>query len=156
MGLLPTSFLLLLAGGLGAGCHRTDRVNQTKGVTMEQRINDAPALLPDLADRAQFVFVGKVLQLGPSPGFVSGEVPAYQTVKLHAEQVLKGDLAPLGEIAVQILILQGRRFVGRDAASIPALDPTMLHPDARLLVYAQPACSGFRALPDERAIELLK
>ena len=52
----------------------------------------------------RLIFEGKVLAIGPSPGYGSGGVQAYQLVKYHVNHVCEGNYAE-SEILVDHLLL---------------------------------------------------
>jgi len=56
-------------------------------------------------------FEGTVSQIGPDPGYLSGDLPAYQLVKYRVERILTGRYEGK-EIVVDHLILTGKELEG--------------------------------------------
>jgi hypothetical protein len=109
-----------------------------RGVIVPKQTNDAPApsQAPDfvaIAKTSDLVFVGTVLERGAPPGFWSGRVPAYQTLKYRVDDVLKGSVEH-EEVAIDHLVVGGTATA--EPGDVPALSASLFAVGSRVLVFA--------------------
>ena len=99
--------------------------------------------LPDLIDRSLTIVAGKVIKIGPSPGFWSEVLPAIQDVQYDVLKVYKGgigggslgqDNASGPQITVSYKIIKGSRLVQKHP---PGLSPQIFAPGKELVLFLQ-------------------
>ena len=87
--------------------------------------------------RADLIFVGTVVHVGPTPKFRSGGFMALQAVRYKVEKVLKGVLpAGTAELDVQHVVVGGSRTADRSPKA-NRLSPSVFAPGSRLVVVAR-------------------
>jgi len=86
--------------------------------------------------RADLVFVGTVVHVGPPPKFRSGRFMALQEVRYKVEDVLKGALpGGTGALKVQHVVVGGSRTAD-PSPEANRLSPIVFAPGSRLVVVA--------------------
>ena len=102
----------------------------------------APATA-DPGDR--LAFVGTIVEVGPSPGYWSGRLTAYQEVRYRVTAVTAGPVTVGDEVTVLHPLVTGTPTVEPDT---PALRAALFHPDAELAVTAERTPTGWTATDD--------
>lgn len=87
--------------------------------------------LKDLNNDADMVIIGKVIEVGKSPGFWSGIVPAVQTVTYSVVGVLRGECKE-DKITVEHILVCGSATSDPEK---PELSPKVFRKDAYLIVF---------------------
>jgi hypothetical protein len=96
--------------------------------------SEEKAVLSGLAADADYVFVGRVAELGQPPATWSGYYLTTQKVRYVVEDVLKGDLSSGEPLAVAHVVVAGSRQANPQAVG---LDPDLFVPDRRFIVFAK-------------------
>jgi hypothetical protein len=96
-------------------------------------------------------FVARVDYVGPEPQFLSGRVPALQTVGLTVTEVRRGDVQPGQSLELDVVVVAGAPSVGIGTTGMPALDPVAIQVGAP--VTARAGASGGRWMASEVRVE---
>ena len=91
-------------------------------------------------------FAGRVDYVGPEPEFLSGLVPALQTVGMTVTDVRRGPVSVGDSVDVDVLIVGGNPHVGIGESGVAALDPSMVQPGVLLVASANSANGRWLAL----------
>jgi hypothetical protein len=97
-------------------------------------------------ESADASFVGRVSYVGPEPAYLSGIAPALQTLGMTVTDVRQGSLSVGDSTEVDVVVVAGNPHIGVGTAGIPALDASMVQPDALVLVWANLAGGRWRAV----------
>jgi hypothetical protein len=98
-------------------------------------------------DSVDATFTGRVDYVGSEPEFLSGRVPALQTVGLTVTDVRSGDAVAVGDtVDVDVMVYAGAPHVGIGEAGLPALDSSMVQPGVLLVAWANAADGRWRAI----------
>jgi hypothetical protein len=92
-------------------------------------------------------FVARVDYVGPEPEFLSGRVPALQTVGITVTEVRSGEVQPGQSLELDVVVVAGAPSVGIGTTGLPALDPAMIQVGAP--VTARAGASGGRWIASE-------
>lgn len=96
-------------------------------------------------DEADAEFVGRVTYVGSEPTYVSGAVPAIQTVGLTVTDARRGAVAVDDVVDVDVVVVGGEPHITVGEAGLPALDASMVQPGVLLLAYANDAEGRWQA-----------
>ena len=90
-------------------------------------------------DEADAEFVGLVNSVGPEPTYVSGAVPAVQTLELTVTEATRGAVAVDDVIDVDVVVVGGEPHISVGRAGLPALDSSMVQAGVLVRAYANDA-----------------
>lgn len=99
---------------------------------------------PDSTDAE---FAGRVDSIGPEPQFLTGRVPALQTLGVTVTDVRRGAGVSVGDsVDLDVLIVRGNPHVSPGASGVPALDSSMIQPGVLLVAWANRTDGRWQAL----------
>lgn len=90
-------------------------------------------------------FIATVSAVGEEPHYVSGFVPAYQSLNVNVSEVIRGQLQP-GAIDLDVLVAMGYPHIGWGMNGLPALDSNMVQPGVSIHVWANYENNRWRAV----------
>jgi hypothetical protein len=89
--------------------------------------------LPNLVDRSLMILAGRVIKVGPSPGFWSEVLPAIQVVQYDVLATYKGKV-PDPQITVSYKVVKGSRLVEKHP---PGLSRQVFAEGKELMLFLQ-------------------
>lgn len=101
-------------------------------------------------DRADVVFLARILELRPAPTGWSGFVETWQEVSYEVVQVFKGELRAGEQISVRHRIVAR----SRTAADQPGLRKDWFVVGGRLVVFARRDAAGWSTVDEEQGVML--
>jgi hypothetical protein len=110
------------------------------GYRSPQRYGGGPS-----RDEADAEFVGLVNYVGPEPTYVSGAVPAVQTLEVKVQEATRGAVAVDDVIEVDVVVVGGEPHITVGQAGLPALDPSMVQAGVLVRAYANDAEGRWQA-----------
>ncbi len=96
-------------------------------------------------DEADAEFVGLVNSVGPEPTYVSGAVPAVQTLELTVKEATRGAVAVDDVVEVDVVVVGGEPHISVGRAGLPALDSSMVPAGVLVRAYANDAEGRWQA-----------
>ena len=98
-----------------------------------------------VTESAEAEFVGQVNYVGAEPEYLSGRVPALQTLGMTITDVRRGYASAGDNVEVDVVVVAGAPHIGLGTAGLPALDATMVQPGVLVQVWANRAGDRWRA-----------
>lgn len=89
------------------------------GIALILLVSQTDLRLKSLPCQADLIVLGEVVEVGPPPGFWSGQFPAAQALRYKVTEVLKGELA-VNKLDIQIFVVQNDPLSDREK---PMLSP---------------------------------
>jgi hypothetical protein len=98
-------------------------------------------------DSVDVEFTGRVDYVGAEPEFLSGRVPALQTVGMTVTEVRRGSGLSVDDVVdVDVMIYAGSPHIGLGQTGLPALDTSMVQPGVLLVAWANAAEDRWQAI----------